>query len=73
MYKFIRNEVLSKHRIIIIMKAPIPNATSERRLIPTLIPEIVEDVAIAVMNQIITTCIRNKIMIFRQLCKANKI
>ena len=50
-----RNEVLSKHRITIMMKAPIPNATSESRRIPTLIPDIVEDVAIVVINQMITT------------------
>ena len=50
-----RNEVLSKHRIITMMKAPMPNATSESRRIPTLMPDIVEDVAIAVINQMIIT------------------
>ena len=48
-------EVSSKHNMIIIMNAPIARAISDNRLIPTLIPDIVEDVAIAVMNQIITT------------------
>ena len=50
-----RNDVLSKHRITIMMKAPIPNATSESLRMPTLMPDIVDDVAIAVMNQIMIT------------------
>ena len=50
-----RNDVLSKHRITIMMKAPMPNAASESRRMPTLIPDIVEDVAMAVMNQMIIT------------------
>ena len=55
MYRFKRYDVLSRHNTMIIIKTPIPKANSDSRLIPTLIPDIVDEVAIAVMHQMIIT------------------
>ena len=50
-YKFIKKAVLSKHTTVIIMNKPMPSAISDKRRIPTLMPEMVDDVAIAVISQ----------------------
>jgi len=37
------------------MNTPMPSAISDKRLIPTLMPEMVDDVAIAVISQMMIT------------------
>ena len=54
-YKFNKKAVLSKHNTVIIMNTPMPSAISDKRLIPTLMPEMVDDVAIAVISQMMIT------------------